>query len=365
MGCTASQIEEPYMRSKQPERSYSKVSKISFSDEYFTTTQKHILRNSWEYLDCAPVEKGTQIFLKIFASKPQTKKLFPFGNLDDKEMINNPLFRGHAVRFMHAVGSVVKNLDALDLICAPTLVRLGRKHAWIADFISEYLDVFRISIKEVFQQELGSKCTTELLDAWHEVFKFIASKMHEGYQEAIHDQNVRVNSVTYITELVDTNSYNQPTDRDIKLGDYILEKVEESCLENGNGRNETLFTEQISDQLSEEIMLEKLTKGLKESLESDIVSENTQDKYITTGIQHSNLNSQEDLLITDLAYSRVSIEENGYHINKDIDLPCTPENNTTRYLDSVYDGNRTTEPTSSLFSENKTVTPNMFQLNHT
>ena len=194
MGCTTSQQDEyMYEPSRPPE---SRTSKLSFSDNYFTARQKQLLRQTWTSLDKDPVDIGINIFLKIFEAKIETKQLFPFGALNGQQLLSNPLFRSHALRFIHAIGSVVKNLDALDLSCGPILIRLGRKHAWITDFVNQYLDVFKESTSKVFQEELGpAKCNEEVLEAWSNVFSFIAVKMNEGYEEALREKEWKKHSV--------------------------------------------------------------------------------------------------------------------------------------------------------------------------
>ena len=155
------------------------------SDEHFTQQQKCLLRETWELLSEKQQQHGVAIFCNIFATQPNTKQLFPFRELEDDDLLKDSLFRSHSKRFMHAIETTVRHLDALDLILVPVLHRLGERHVKISGFKLEYLSVFIESMLTVFADELGKKFTKEVRATWRHLGKFIASKMTEGYQNAL------------------------------------------------------------------------------------------------------------------------------------------------------------------------------------
>ena len=96
---------------------------MDMGDQYFSQHQKRLLRDTWKMISEDQQNHGVDIFLRIFHHKPETKKLFPFGHLPDDELLQNPVFRSHAKRFMHAVDTTIQNLDALEVALIPVLLR--------------------------------------------------------------------------------------------------------------------------------------------------------------------------------------------------------------------------------------------------
>ena len=153
-------------------------------DDTFSQDHKRILRDTWNVLSADKQNKGIVIFLQIFHERPDIKELFPFKDLSDEALLHNPLFRSHAMRFMHAVDITIQNLDALDLALIPVLHQLGRRHVTIAGFRLEMLPVFMSSLLHV-EKGLGNQCSNDVCEAWVYLANFIANKITEGYQEEV------------------------------------------------------------------------------------------------------------------------------------------------------------------------------------
>ena len=115
----------------------------------------------------------------------ETKQLFPFRDLEGEDLIKDVMFRSQAKRFMNAIETTIHHLNALDLILAPVLHRLGEKHVKIPGFKIEYLSIFIEAMLDVFAEELGKLFTKEVRAAWKHLGRFIAGKMIEGYQDAL------------------------------------------------------------------------------------------------------------------------------------------------------------------------------------
>ena len=81
--------------------------------------------------------------------------------------------------------NTVDHLDALDVSCAPTLIQLGKRHAWIKELKSAgYMEAFIEAVALVFENELPENSSKEVHDAWRKVFSFLVDKLSEGYDQA-------------------------------------------------------------------------------------------------------------------------------------------------------------------------------------
>ena len=226
MGCSES--------TEIPEDAYVKTNSNPpesgcFTDEYFNQEQKRLVKESWILLDNNYVEKGMDIFLRIFKKRPDAKQLFPFRDLEGDELLKDTRFRGHSKRFMSAVGSTVVHLDALDVSCVPTLVQLGRRHAMLTNFLNSYMDTFVEAIEEVFENELGPAQTPEVRDAWAAVFRFITSKIEEGYHDAISKNPKQIESVPLQTKEPEPISVIEQTADSGKDIDVDLNGINVTC----------------------------------------------------------------------------------------------------------------------------------------
>ena len=162
-----------------------------FDDKYFTRREKRLIRVTWDLVKHDELSIGIRIFRRLFEVKPEAKQLFPFRQLQGDALLSDPLFRSHAMRFMQAIGSTVRHLDALDVSCGPTFEQLGRRHVMLVDnfLTSGYLSAFVESVATVFEQVLPVDNTVdcdakEVYDAWRNVFTFVVNHMREGYKLA-------------------------------------------------------------------------------------------------------------------------------------------------------------------------------------
>ena len=180
MGCAATKDKGV----KDEDRHTKAQNRACFDDHYFTQKEKEIILETWGNVNNNKVEKGVQIFLKIFEKKPDAKQLFPFRDLTGDDLTSNTTFRLHARRFMDAIQNTVEHLDALDVSCGPTLILLGKRHVWIKELKSAgYMEAFVESVASVFEKELPNNSGTEVYDTWRKVFSFLVNKLFEGYDQ--------------------------------------------------------------------------------------------------------------------------------------------------------------------------------------
>ena len=152
--------------------------------EYITEEEKKVIRKTWNKLSNDISGLGVQIFLRIFVLKPDLKQLFPFRNDKGDELVSDAIFRGHASRFVQAIGAAIDNMDELNNAMGPMLEDLGGQHIRYDGFKPEYWDIFIESVLGIWKKELRRRLTHKASDAWRVLFEFMISKMKEGYYQA-------------------------------------------------------------------------------------------------------------------------------------------------------------------------------------
>lgn len=147
--------------------------------------QRRIIQTTWRTKLCTDMTRiGINIFTKIYTIDPKIKLLFPFHDLPEDKLMNDRRFRGHASRFMQAIGAAVENVESWESCFEPMLLGLGRYHITVIGFKSEYFTVFFDSMVEVWQNELKKQFTGDVRESWTIVFSFIMEKLQEGYNNA-------------------------------------------------------------------------------------------------------------------------------------------------------------------------------------
>lgn len=151
------------------------------STEVITPQQKKIVKRTWRYLANDMTGHGKKVFLKIFEMNPHVKDLFPCRDVTGEALLRDSNFKGHAARFMQAVGAAVDNIDDLGSSLSPLLIGLGRQHTTFSGLQPEYFNAFTEAMLFVWQQELKDKFTEDVRGAWKTVFDFLMSRLKEGY----------------------------------------------------------------------------------------------------------------------------------------------------------------------------------------
>jgi len=146
MGCATSVVST----SKDSSRDVKSADDLlSLQNIELTEQQKKVIIKNWTYLSSDLSGRGSRIFLLIFGRNPLIKSIFSFGHLDGDELVCDPRFKGHALRFMQAVGVVVDNIDNYNEVLTPLLNDLGRRHTQFKGFKPIYFNEFQDSIMQV------------------------------------------------------------------------------------------------------------------------------------------------------------------------------------------------------------------------
>ncbi len=152
MGCTLSQQcydkEGVYTKSNgQSAKGHVKlIPPQNCGDETFTQQEKQILRETWKLVSTDRQEQGMAIFIEIFRKWPDLQMLFPFKNCSHDELLQQPMFRSHALRFINSIDTTIHSLDALDVALIPVLHQLGKTHVNINIDLPKYMHVFMHAI---------------------------------------------------------------------------------------------------------------------------------------------------------------------------------------------------------------------------
>ena len=154
------------------------------SNKHLQENQEKIVLKNWKFLSNDLTGRGSRIFLRIFQMNPHVKALFPCRHLEGEELKKDVNFKGHASRFMQAVGAVVDNIDNYEKALSPLLNGLGRQHIHYAGFKPAYFDAFEESIMYIWAEDLGRKFDEESNEAWHHVFQFIMNELKTGFHGA-------------------------------------------------------------------------------------------------------------------------------------------------------------------------------------
>ena len=146
--------------------------------------EKEIIKRQWKVLSSDMKATGTAVFMHIFREQPEIKQQFSYREVDDKSLPMSLELRGHAFRFMQAVGATIENIDDLENTMTEALLTLGKHHVTLTGFKPIYIRTFYSAILKVWQEILGVHYTPKCADAWGRVLTFIMDKLEQGYYMA-------------------------------------------------------------------------------------------------------------------------------------------------------------------------------------
>lgn len=169
--------------------------------QYITPEDKRLVRKTWNRLSRDMPGLGVNIFLRIFVLKPDLKQIFPFRDFGEDDLVTDSCFRGHASRFVQAIGAAIDNMDDLHNAMGPMLEGLGGQHLHYEGFKPEYWDIFIEAVLDIWKLKLRRKFTSNVSDAWKILFEFMCSKLKEGYNEACSTEK-RINQLQVPEEAI-------------------------------------------------------------------------------------------------------------------------------------------------------------------
>jgi hypothetical protein len=150
-------------------------------DQILNNTQRKLIRDTWNMMSVDKQAVGTKVFLRIFELRPSVKQLFPFRDVWGDNLLNDPLFRAHALRFMTVVDDAVTNMDGLEATMDKPLFELGETHTKHRGFSTDYFDTFIMSMLFVWAQALQGNFQLDAHEAWKIMLQWMVRKLKQGY----------------------------------------------------------------------------------------------------------------------------------------------------------------------------------------
>ncbi|XP_072284633.1 cytoglobin-1-like [Pyxicephalus adspersus] len=145
--------------------------------------QHELLVESWKLIQQDIAKIGVIIFIRLFEVHPECKDFFiPFRNVDDlHELITSKDLRAHGLRVLSFVEKSIARIDN-SIRLQELALELGRSHyryhappKYYQYVVSEFMSAIHPLLKD--------KWTTELENAWKNLFAYICAMMKRGYDE--------------------------------------------------------------------------------------------------------------------------------------------------------------------------------------
>lgn len=128
-----------------------------------TPEQIRLIRNTWRRIEPIGHRAARLFYAKLFDTDPSLRPLFK-RNLD---------FQGQKLVIM--IDAAIRGLEQPDAL-APTLTRLGRRHAAYG-VRPEHYDTVGRCLLWTLEQGLGPALNAEARAAWAELYQRLASQM--------------------------------------------------------------------------------------------------------------------------------------------------------------------------------------------
>jgi hemoglobin-like flavoprotein len=134
-----------------------------------TTHQVQIIRDSWEKVKPLGITAGEIFYGHLFEAAPFVKPLFK-GEI-----------KAQAGKLIAMIGTVVRNLDKLDVISAD-IVKLAQRHNGYGAKPEHYA-VVGSCLLQTLEQGLGEHWNEELKEAWTTAYGILSSVMINAQAE--------------------------------------------------------------------------------------------------------------------------------------------------------------------------------------
>lgn len=194
MGCTSSITDKQKLYPQLRKLSNKKltVSKLTFDNTCIgtvTAEERLIVTKTWKIMSKDLPGNGMQVFLRIFEIAPEVKKLFSIEHVRHSDVVRNVIIRGHASRFMQAIGAAVDRINDYDASCDldKLLHHLGQQHTQYVGFSPDYFEVFYEALMWQWERCMGKAFTQEVADSWSHVFAYVMWRLQEGYYGSFQD----------------------------------------------------------------------------------------------------------------------------------------------------------------------------------
>ena len=191
MGCSTSAMLATHTSKRPVELTAPSSTPTHTEDTVLSSRQKTLVRSSWQYMTtrASSAAIGKQIFLSIFEVRPAIKQLFPFRSAWGDELLADPAFVAHTVRFGDTIERCVRGLDELEGAFGRSMHALGAQHADIGGLDADYFEVMHRSTLIVWQNQPRDQFNEEVLCAWARLLRFLVVKVRTGYEDALSSRN--------------------------------------------------------------------------------------------------------------------------------------------------------------------------------
>ncbi|XP_001641645.2 neuroglobin-1 [Nematostella vectensis] len=178
MGCGASSTVRPFFIRQPASDTENTLTSVPLS-----TRRKKLVRESWELIEPVKITIGKRIFTRLFDVNPNMQDTFPnFKGKELKDILNSRSLYLHAKRVMVAVENAVTVLDDAETF-ESYLINLGGRHLpW--GVTKDHFGVVGEAFIWALQDVLGEGCTSDVAEAWIDLYGYIVQAMLEGLQQA-------------------------------------------------------------------------------------------------------------------------------------------------------------------------------------
>lgn len=128
-----------------------------------TPAQIRLVRQTWEQVQAASDQAAALFYRRLFELDPALRQLFK----SDLESQGRKL--------MQLLGTAVRALEHPELM-TPALKDLGQRHVRFGVRPDDYATA-AVALLWMFEQQLGGEYTTEVRQAWTEVYMMLATNM--------------------------------------------------------------------------------------------------------------------------------------------------------------------------------------------
>lgn len=155
-------------------------------NKYLTARQLELVQDTWDIMKTDLPTLGLTVFLKLFQTEPDLKRLFPkIVQMNDKNEleweVDRDMLQRHAVTVMEGLGAAVESLDDSDFLNS-VLVSIGQTHVK-RHVKPAMLKRLWPSLNHGFQTMLGEVYTKETMEAWRRLYSYISSQMKRGMND--------------------------------------------------------------------------------------------------------------------------------------------------------------------------------------
>ncbi|KAL4237617.1 hypothetical protein ACF0H5_002331 [Mactra antiquata] len=142
----------------------------------FTDRQKELVTESWKEISKDLDQVGIQMFMRLFESHPDVQDVFaPFKGMSAEDLSQSNQLRSHAMRVLGTVDKCLANIHEPGKVIT-TLHDLGARHVMYTAKV-DYMDLIGPQFIWAIQPVMGDQWTSEMEQAWSDLFKLIAHVM--------------------------------------------------------------------------------------------------------------------------------------------------------------------------------------------